>query len=416
MRTLNVFWGDQRVGRIWQNPLSHFCFRYDRDYLTSDQAKAISLSLPLQVETFEPPMAEVFFENLLPEGIIKDHIAKARHCSPDNNLALLNLLGGDCAGALTISAAKNPFYPENDPEPLSDNALEKLIINGSHSLLLAARHSRLTLAGAQPKIPLIIKDDQILLPTEKHPSSHIFKPDSDRFPDLVENEHFCMTLAKTVGLNVPKTHIWKGQTQKGLFIERYDRLIDRNGKIIRLHQEDFCQALGIKAHLKYEDNGGPSFSWCYRLLYENSANLLIDMQQFVDWVIFNYLIGNTDAHGKNISLLYSKDKIRLAPFYDLVSTTVYGDLSRNTAMRIGGLNRLDLLQLRHWNQLAETLMIKPRYVIECVHSMTEKVLGAVTEMPSETTSPVIQKLKAQLIERAEKNPNMGRRKHEPRKV
>ena len=200
------------------------------------------------------------------------------------------------------------------------------------------------------------------------PSTHILKPPIPGFEGTVENEAFCMTLAGRVGLPVPAVFIRK-QLDTLLVVERYDRKKDPGGGILRLHQEDFCQALGILPDQKYESEGGPKLSQCFLLLKDNSTRPAADQRTLLSWVIFNALIGNADAHAKNLAILYAERGPRLAPFYDLLCTQVYPDMAEKYAMKIGGENRPDWLQLRHWERLTDELSLKKRFVLDMIQRM-----------------------------------------------
>jgi len=211
---------------------------------------------------------------------------------------------------------------------------------------------RLSLAGAQDKIAVGLHGDKITLIKGTSPTTHILKPVIGDIKDSVHNELFCMRLAKLVGINVPATEIRYVNDTPYFLVERYDRVQDSNGKIRRLHQEDFCQALGIMPEIKYEREGGPGFARCQEVLRTHSAKPAVDQIALLERLIFNYLIGNSDAHGKNFSLLYSGgNKPKLAPAYDLLSTAVYPDLSVKMAMKIGGKYKPDDVCLRHWHKL-----------------------------------------------------------------
>jgi len=156
-------------------------------------------------------------------------------------------------------------------------------------------------------------------------------------------------------------------------VERYDREHSREGEILRLHQEDFCQALGILPEQKYEAEGGPSLARCFALVKEQSAAPAVDQRALFLWVVFNMLIGNADAHAKNLAILFTAAGPRLAPFYDLISTLVYPDLSARLAMRIGGENRVSWIQRRHWERFSREVGIKPRWIERNVREIALRI-------------------------------------------
>lgn len=168
--------------------------------------------------------------------------------------------------------------------------------------------------------------------------------------DTVENEVFCMLLAGKCGLPVPEVSVF-GSKHRCCLVERYDRKPGTDFTPVRLHQEDFCQALGYGYDQKYEAEGGPGLKACFTLLTEYSTEPLRDRRNMLRWVVFNYLIGNCDAHAKNISMLLS-GAARLAPFYDLMSTVVYPELTDKMAMKVGGENKPKWVMKRHWQRFA----------------------------------------------------------------
>ena len=372
---LNVYWGVRLVGRLWLDENRNFVFQYDAAWLSAKDAIPISVMLPLRANAFEENIAKNFFPNLLPEARIKEMIAKGLGVSETNDFKLLEELGGECAGALSLLPENREPEKEGGYLPLSGKELDKMIEEMPRRPLLTAREGlRLSLAGAQNKLPVYVKDDSIFLPQGSFASSHILKPKIPEYPDTVENEAFCMTLAKECGLPVPEAAIKKGK-HRALLVERYDRLTDQ-GLITRRHQEDFCQALGYGYDQKYQDEGGPGLKECFALLQEHSAEPITDKRHLLRWVVFNYLIGNCDAHAKNLSILITKEGIRLAPFYDLMSTKVYPGLSGKLAMKIGGENRPDWIMRRHWERLAAEAEVGAKAVIGLCMESSETLPAA----------------------------------------
>ena len=206
------------------------------------------------------------------------------------------------------------------------------------------------------------------------PSNYIIKPAIENLDGTVENEAFCMALAHSVGLDVPRTFIHQHGETRVFIVKRFDRVIAGDGTR-RLHQEDFCQALQIPPEYKYESEGGPSLAACFNLVRTASIRSGKDVLSLLNWVIFNYLIGNSDAHGKNISLLLLPEGPMLAPFYDLLSTRIYAHygLAEGLAMKIGGESDPNAIQKKHWEQFAEEAGIKPRLVLTRVAALSKKI-------------------------------------------
>ncbi|MCA1787456.1 MAG: type II toxin-antitoxin system HipA family toxin [Desulfobacteraceae bacterium] len=223
--------------------------------------------------------------------------------------------------------------------------------------LLAGQNGiRISLAGAQDKLALFHKESSFYIPMNGAPSNVILKPAMAHFQASIENEYFCMMLAGSVGLKVPLVSIVQTQSQKVLLIQRYDRNF-KNDVIRRIHQEDFCQAMGLSHELKYEADGGPCLKACFDLTRAYSANPIKDLQQLLEWVLYNFLIGYMDAHAKNLSFIYQGNQIRLAPFYDMMCTNIYQNLSKKLAMKIGGENRPEWIMERHWKRFSEEIKI-----------------------------------------------------------
>ena len=188
------------------------------------------------------------------------------------------------------------------------------------------------------------------------------------YPASTENEALVMLLAKSIELDVADVEPMSVLGRTFLLVNRYDRIISKNSIAKRLHQEDFCQALGIAPENKYASEGGPGFSNCFKLIRNQSITPVSDIKKFLDAIIFNVIVGNADAHGKNFSLLYGKKGPYLAPLYDLLSTAAYPQLTSNFAMRIGKRRTLNELDKRGWNRLAESneieLIIRLTVLIE----------------------------------------------------
>ncbi|MDP3177945.1 MAG: type II toxin-antitoxin system HipA family toxin [Spirochaetaceae bacterium] len=320
-------------------------FRYDKDALRRPGARALSASLPLREAEYTQAKAMPFFAGLLPDGELKRRIADFLHVSETSTLRLLEALGGECAGTVSLipdaadeergmAEEARPSYEEISPE-----ALEAMIRDADRRPLLApSGDARLSLAGAQEKLPLLLKDRRWYLPRGGAPSSHILKPGSPLFPEIVQ-------LGRPV-----------------LVVRRYDRRSSPDGQIERIHQEDFCQALGIMPDMKYQADGGPGFADIAKLVRGLCSNPLDDLGSFIDIAIFNLLIGNCDAHGKNFSLRYEGPRISFSPFYDLVSTTAWPELSTKLSMRFGKEYRLENLSSDDLGSFAVDIEVKPELV------------------------------------------------------
>ncbi len=333
-------------------------FTYNSGWLGRPHAVPLSASLPLQEEAFEDRAARPFFAGLLPEQDKRDQVARAIGVSERNDFALLDALGGECAGAVSLThPGEKPIEQGTDLDyrVLDEQELATIIDKLPERPLLAGEEGvRLSLAGAQDKLPVLVADGHIALPLHGAPSSHILKPAIRRIADSVHNEGFCLALAKAIDLNAAAADIRDARGRPYLLIERYDRLRGPDNRPRRLHQEDFCQALGGAPEYKYQNEGGPSVADCFALVRRATRPAALYIPQLLDAVVFNTLIGNNDAHAKNFSLVYGAGGTTLAPLYDVLCTAVYPDLTTKMAMKIGGHYKFSDIYPRHWERLARS--------------------------------------------------------------
>ncbi len=332
-------------------------FMYMPEWLQTPNAMALSCSLPLQTEPFDDHVTRPFFAGLLPEGKMRQLIAQQLHVSGQNDFALLDQIGGECAGAVTLlepGQALPQLSQGDDVQWLTDEELVQILDELPHRPMLAGKDGfRLSLAGAQDKLPVIFDGVRVGLPRNGTPSSHILKPAIAAVEASVINEGFCMALAEAMQLNPAKVLIRKVNDREFLLVERYDRFLVSNGCRQRIHQEDFCQALGVVPEMKYQNEGGPNLAQCFDLVRRVTRPSAPHVLRLFDSVIFNALIGNHDAHAKNFSLLYASKAPVLSPLYDLLSTAVYPKLTLKMAMKIGSKYKFTEVEARHWTQFIE---------------------------------------------------------------
>jgi serine/threonine-protein kinase HipA len=332
-------------------------FSYAPAWLAQPNAIALSSSLPLQAEPFDDHRSRPFFAGLLPEGQMRRLIAQQFQVSGHNDFALLDHIGGECAGAVTFVEPGQalPLRAEaDDVQWLADEDVVALLDELPSRPMLAGQDGlRLSLAGVQDKLPVVFDGQRIGLPRKRTPSSHILKPAIHAVEDSNLNEGFCMALAGVMELKPASSKIHVVLNRPFLLVERYDRVADASGSQLRLHQEDFCQALGVVPEMKYQNEGGPDLARCFELVRRVTRPSAPHVLRLFDGVIFNALIGNHDAHGKNFSLLYAGKTPVLAPFYDLLSTAIYPRLTPKMAMKIGSKYKFSEAQARHWDQLAQ---------------------------------------------------------------
>lgn len=333
---LNVYLCDRLAG-VLKRDGGRMSFRYRPEYLQSDSPAVVSSTLPLSDRIYEERDVMAFFSNLLPDEGVRRRIAEILGVTPEDTFGLLREIGWDCAGAIAFwppgkrpCRTDKPVYRElTDAE--ADDVLRNL---GSRPLGIDEDFRGISGAGAQDKLIACLRNGKILLPLRGTPSTHIVKPEIERFPCSVQNEYFCMELSRRCGFDTAECGIVRFGELDYYVTRRYDRT-DVDGIVRRLHQEDFCQLLKCRPEIKYQDQGGPSVVECVRLLRELHLPGS-DVMSFVDRVVFNFLIGNGDAHGKNFSIVYRDGMPRLSPQYDLICTTVYPQIGKKMAMKFDG--------------------------------------------------------------------------------
>jgi serine/threonine-protein kinase HipA len=377
-KVLQVFLGDNYAGRLVQEITGQLSFAYDETYLKSNHAQALSYSLPLRTERFTGRECKGFFSGVLPESQQREIIARNLGISARNDFTLLERIGGECAGAVSFLPEGNfPKGIEHTYREVSKDELAGLLRELPNRPLLAGeRGVRLSLAGVQDKLAVMMQGDEIYLPLGGAPSSHILKPAIVRFQNLVFNESLCLQLASEVGLSAVKASVHQVGEIPYLLIERYDRKRDKNGKLQRIHQEDFCQAFNIPPMLKYQNEGGPDLVKSFELMRNVSSIPAIDLKRLLDAVIFNFLIGNNDAHGKNFSIVYNGENTSLAPLYDVVCTAYYPELSPKMAMSIGGKYEVSAVFPRHFEALSTKIGINAKIVLNSIVELIHKLMAA----------------------------------------
>jgi serine/threonine-protein kinase HipA len=367
MTNLSVWWDGRIAGTLTRDQHGDMGFVYDTDWLADTTARPISAALPKRAEPYDRRAARYFFAGLLPEEGPREAVARALGLSRSNDYALLEALGGDVAGALTLwpeGEVPPVFGGAAQPEVLSDSALVEILDSLPARPLLAGRAGiRLSLAGAQNKLPAVLVDGRIALPAPGQPTTHILKPAMTRFPATVENEALCMRLAGALGRSVAPVEARVVEGRKFLLVERYDRAVGAYGNLARVHQEDFCQALGV------------------------STRPAADVLALLDAAIFNVIIGNCDAHGKNFSLLYQAGETRLAPLYDLISTVAYPEVSNRMAMKLGGVGHFEDVTGDTWATFAKDVELGVPFVRRRVRELAQWTLDDMADVVEGLYSP-----------------------------
>ena len=405
-RTLDVYLHHDLVGHLIQDDDGHMIFNYAEVWLKSPRARPLSHSLPLRKDRFTQKECRGFFAGILPEQSQRELVARNLGISARNDFAMLEQIGGECAGAVTFIPSGQALQESTSRyRHLSDEELVSMLKTLPRRPLLAGDEDvRLSLAGAQNKVAVKVSDGQVSIPLAGAPSTHILKPAHERFGGLVLNEVLCLRLANAAGIPSAKAEARSIEGIDYALVERYDRRLKQTpagAEHERLHQEDFCQALGIVSEHKYQNEGGPSLKQCFDLLRAVSGAPVIDLQRLLDAAIFNYLVGNTDAHGKNFSLVYGQEngEARLAPLYDLVCTIYYPDLSKKMAMKIGGEYLLDRILPRHFEKLAEEAGLAKPLVKRRVRELATTVMEALKT--AELNHPAAEKIRNIIRERCE---------------
>jgi serine/threonine-protein kinase HipA len=357
---LDVLCFGRAAGTLTDAP-NGLSFEYDPTWVAQGRAP-LSQSLPLD-GAFTSEQAAAFFGGLLPEGPPRELLARQLGVSAGNDFGLLERLGGDTAGALSLLPHGESQSARTTLQPvqwLAEDELEALIgeLPSRPMHADADGEYRLSLAGVQDKLPVVVDGDgRVGLTEGRVPSTHILKAPIERLPDTVVNEALCLEIGRRLGIPTVQARPRRVGEREVLLVTRYDRREGSTGTE-RLHQEDFCQALGVPSARKYEAEGGPGLVDGFALLRRAVAVPAREAPLLLDYFALNFLVGNHDAHGKNYSLLYlpDSDRARLAPAYDVVSTVAYRKvrpMSRKLAMSVGREYRPDYIRSRHLRQLLE---------------------------------------------------------------
>ncbi len=381
-QTLNVCLFDHSVGLLTQTA-GKITFRYHNDWLNHPDRSALSCSLPLQTEPFDDDQCRPFFAGLLPEGQLRKLLMRQFQLSDGNAFGLLNEIGGECAGAVTLSnpALIRTANQTPDVHWLSEIELAKLLDDLPQRPMLAGDDGmRLSLAGAQDKLPVVANGGRIGLAMNGAPSTHILKSAITSLEDSVSNEAFCLALANAIGISAARATIHHAGKHQFLLVERYDRMKSADGKLHRVHQEDFCQALGHPSEAKYQHEGGPALMDCFDLIRTVTRPSAPAVLQLLDYVFFNALIGNHDAHAKNFSLLYTGTRPTLAPLYDALCTAGYPELTNKMAMKIGSQYTFKGTMPRHWEQFAKANGLAPAQTFKRLATLAKKLPEAAQQL------------------------------------
>lgn len=389
MSELIALAGDQEIGRVHM-ARGHVSFRYAESWLAGgDWSFPLSLSMPLANPEHGNRVVAPYLSNLLPDNTDILRRWRSRYGVRSRSaFDLLEHVGEECAGAIqfvrperieSVLARKTPPV-----QWLSEREIGIRLRELTEDPSAWRRESDLghfSLSGAQPKTALLFREGKWGIPSGRVPTTHILKPPTAQFPGHAQNEHFCLTLARRLGLNAALSKVLHFDGAAAVVIERFDR-VTQGREVLRLHAEDFCQALGIAPEYKYQNEGGPGAVAIAEMLRSTSSAADEDVAAFADALVFNWLIAGTDAHAKNYSLLIGlQGRVRLSPLYDIASVLAYEHIDFRAvklAMSVGRHYRLDIIQSRHWREAAKSLRLDPDLLIQRLLSMAEALPDAIS--------------------------------------
>lgn len=419
---LTVLLSGRRAGMLRQDLRGRLSFEYDPDWTDEAGAYSLSLSMPMARRTHDDTVVRPFLEGLLPDDDERlKQLGRTHQVSAGNPFALLTHLGEDCAGAVQFvredrleevlrrPAGAEVVWREEDE---IGRDLRELVAVRAGERSVSRSYGYFSLAGAQPKLALLLKDGRWGVPHGRTPTTHILKPPAIKDVDgFAVNEHFCLQLARATGIDAAESEVRTFGGETAIVVTRYDRAWQGEWPM-RVHQEDVCQALSVPPRTKYEHEGGPGALAILQLLEDQSDDPARDVARFLDALALNWVIGGTDAHAKNYSLLLrAENRVALAPFYDLGSMLAYPSLLAyrkvKLAMRIGREYSLWKIDARHWARMAEEAGLDRDPVIERVTWITGRIRDAVPRVAQQVRDEgldhdVVRRLETELLGHAER--------------
>ncbi len=418
-KLLNVFLNGKLVGQLNRQASGAIAFVYDADWLAWEHAMPVSRSLPLREQQYVGEPVIAVFDNLLPDNdTIRRRVAERVGASGIDAYSLLSAVGRDCVGALQ-------FLPEGiEPgdtakitgKALSEKGIADLMrgLEGTPLGLDDDEDFRISIAGAQEKTALLFHRKKWMKPSGATPTTHILKPVIGKLPnglDLthsVENEYLCMRLTAELGLPSASVEIADFEDQRVLIVERFDRRLTKDKRLLRLPQEDCCQALSVPPTRKYESEGGPGIKDILGLLKESDTPRE-DQAFFLKAQIVFWMLGATDGHAKNFSLFLAPGgRFHMTPLYDVLSvlpSLAIGQIRRNQmklAMAVGDKRhyRLNTIQPRHFAQTAKTSGISETVIAQITDEIRDTIPDAISRVaetlpdgfPTEIAEPIFSAL------------------------
>ena len=388
------------TGHVHQSANRKLVFRYEEGWRTNPDAFPLSLSMPLSKVEHGHRATSAFLWGLLPDDPrVVEHWARLHGFSRSDVVKLLAHVGEDCAGAVQL-AAPDRLGRVLGTSTAADVArsVEWLATDDVASLLAALRRNpaagrssdeqgQFSLAGAQPKTTLYYHRGRWGVPKGRVPSTHILKPPVLDLEDLAYNEHFCLHLARELGMSAAHSSVQRFGEEVVIVVERYDRHRSA-GAVSRIHQEDMCQALAVQPTRKYESDGGPTLNDIAMLLARHSSDAMVDIARFLDATILNWLIAGTDGHAKNYSILHGPGPDhRLAPLYDVISALPYPRLLKGgakLAMAVGGQRAVASITGDHWRAAARAAELPADLIIERITELGERMPAALQRVIEQT--------------------------------
>jgi serine/threonine-protein kinase HipA len=412
-RCLVVLLEGRRAGVVTMNTQGRLALSYDEDYLNTADPTPLSLSMPLVQPHHGDGPVRAFLWGLLPDNErVLERWARTYQVSSGNPFALLRHVGEDCAGAAQfvrperVDALK---AGKGEIQWLDDNQVaERLgLLRRDPTAWHTFDTGQFSLAGAQAKTALHYDPDSRRWgePSGAIPTTHILKPAVTGLDEHDLNEHLCLRAAALLRLPAASSYVERFGSERVIVVERYDRLRYRDGTVTRIHQEDMCQALGRLPTNKYQNDGGPAPEQIIAALREQvfPATAATDaVARFVDALAFNWIIGGTDAHAKNYSILLAGAQVRLAPLYDIASALAYDDMyvpRLRMAMRIGGEYAVEATSGRHWRRFAQANLLDPDETIERIDDLASRTPDAFATVAEDKAVKALQsQLPARLVD------------------
>jgi serine/threonine-protein kinase HipA len=387
MASLPVYFEQRLVGTVHVDRGGP-SFTYASGWIGLRGAFPISLTMPLKSERFSSDTFLPWAANLLPESEQLRTLGQLLGMARSDVIGLLSAIGGDTAGALSFGqpgrASPVQWRPVGKGEEL-ERMIEDL---PNKPFLVGEEGVSMSLAGVQSKVAVAVDcDGHICIPMNGSPSTHILKPDSPRLPGGIQNEAFCLTLAKRMRIPTPEVTTGRAGKRTYLLVKRYDRT-DFGDRCRRLHQEDYCQALGKPPSAKYETNQtgtrGPTLKEMFDITRRHMPPT--EIVRLLDMVILNVLACNSDAHAKNYSIMIRAGKASLAPIYDVMCGEVWENVTKNLALKIAGMSRGDQLKRTHWQQFARECGLNPKQVIDRVDALGRSAIAEAEPAASEVAA------------------------------